>query len=152
MLAFLSPRVAQQVMAANADRYARQTWPQHFRKHEHGQNPGLYLSDERCTVKGTRVVAVPILDVSGVRSRRSASLPFDYRLPVRPNSMPLLNTLNGCCQRDFGSAAGNRSEPHAPKAWPFVNSVKAFNAYAEVRLIHFVCERPQNLVARAERI
>ena len=83
ILAFLPPRIAQQVIAANADRYAR-----------HDLDPGIiienmnmarargYLCSDGVTVKGTRVVAVPILDVRGIAVAAISVIAVRHRLPV----------------------------------------------------------------------
>lgn len=82
ILAFLPPRVAQQVIAANADRYARHDLgPSTIVENMNMARAQGYLCSDGVTVKGTRVVAVPILDVRGVAVAAISVIAVRHRLP-----------------------------------------------------------------------
>jgi DNA-binding IclR family transcriptional regulator len=83
ILAFLPPRVAQQVIAENADRYARHDLtPGAIVKNMNAARAQGHLCSDGVTVKGTRVVAVPILDVSGIAVAAISVIAVRHRLPA----------------------------------------------------------------------
>ena len=83
ILAFLPPRVAQQVIAENADRYARHDLtPSAIVENMNAARAQGYLCSDGVTVKGTRVVAVPILDVSGIAVAAISVIAVRHRLPA----------------------------------------------------------------------
>ena len=83
ILAFLSPLVAQQVIAANMDRYARHDLSSTtvVESMNAARTQG-YICSDGVTVKGTRVIAVPILDVSGIAVAAISVIAVRHRLPV----------------------------------------------------------------------
>jgi DNA-binding IclR family transcriptional regulator len=83
ILAFLSPHVAQQVIAANSDRYARHDLsPITIMESMQAARTQGYICSDGVTVKGTRVIAVPILDVSGTAVAAISVIAVRHRLPV----------------------------------------------------------------------
>jgi DNA-binding IclR family transcriptional regulator len=83
ILAFLPPRVAQQAIVANADRYARHDLSTSIiiANMNMARAQG-YLCSDGVTVKGTRVVAVPILDIRGVAVAAISVIAVRHRLPM----------------------------------------------------------------------
>jgi DNA-binding IclR family transcriptional regulator len=83
ILAFLPPRVAQKAIAANADRYTQHDLaPETIVENIKLARAQGYICSDGVTVKGTRVVAVPVLDIRGVAVAAISVIAVRHRLPA----------------------------------------------------------------------
>jgi len=87
ILAFLPERISQQVIAANVARYSPyEITPRALMENMNMARSQGYICSDGVTVKGTRVIAVPILDVAGMAVAAISVIAIRHRLPA--NRLP----------------------------------------------------------------
>jgi DNA-binding IclR family transcriptional regulator len=83
ILAFLPERIAQEVIAANVTRYSRyEITPRILVENMNTARTRGYICSDGVTVKGTRVIAVPVLDVAGMAVAAISVIAIRHRLPA----------------------------------------------------------------------
>lgn len=111
ILAFLPNPVTQQITAANANRFAQYTInPTDIIESIKSARVAGYICSDGVSVKDTRVVAVPILDVTGIPVAAISVIAVRHRLPANriPSIVAALKSAAQDVSQLLSVAASNR--------------------------------------------